>query len=63
MTQLDTKPVHEMSEPEDPSTKGDFARGERTMPASTEHPDFARGERTLPPEPEGPDYARGQRKE
>jgi len=46
-----------------PATKDrpDFARGARTMPADNEGPDFARGVRTLPPTPDGPDYARGLR--
>ncbi len=41
--------------------KGDFARGERTMPPSSEGPDFARGKRTTPLSPEGPDFAHGER--
>jgi hypothetical protein len=44
-----------------PSDGGDFARGERTLPAAPAGPDFARGERELPQPDVAPDYARGER--
>ena len=41
-------------------SKGDFAAGERTMPPEPEGPDFARGERTLPASTDVGDFASGE---